>query len=156
MLNDPVDDPILDTAIAVRRAIARLNRRLRAEAREPGLEFGLSVAKNSVLGNIYRDGPITPGSLALAEGVQPQSLTRVLAELEESGYVLRRQDDADRRQFKLEITDRGREILHREATRRAVWLASAMNACLSGTEREVLRLAAQLMEKLAGAMVEEA
>ena len=87
-----LDDPNLEIAIAVRRAIARLNRRLRIEAREAGL----SVAKHSALGNIYRDGPITPGSLAAAEGVQPQSLTRVLAELEEAGYVLRRQDDEDR------------------------------------------------------------
>jgi DNA-binding MarR family transcriptional regulator len=116
---------------------------------------GLSVAKHSVLGNIYRDGPITPGSLAAAEGVQPQSLTRVLADLEEAGYVLRRQDEQDRRQFKLEITDQGREILQREAIRRALWLASAMNSSLSPTERELLRLAAQLMERLATVNLEE-
>jgi DNA-binding MarR family transcriptional regulator len=147
-----LDDPLLDTAIAVRRAISRLSRRLRTEAREEGL----SVAKHSALGNIYRDGPATPGSLALAEGVQPQSLTRVLAELEEAGYILRRQDEEDRRQFKLEITDPGRAILQREATRRAIWLASAMASCLSATEQELLRLAAQLMDRLAGARVEEA
>jgi DNA-binding MarR family transcriptional regulator len=109
----------------------------------------LSVAKRSILGHLYRDGPKTPGALAIAEGVQPQSLTRVFADLEESGFALRQQDELDRRQFKLEITPAGREILERDAGKRALWLASAMAACLSSTEQELLRLAAQLMDRLA-------
>ncbi len=91
---------LTDTAIALRRALTRLTRRLRTEAREPGL----SLAKHSILGHLYREGPATPGALAAAEGVQPQSVTRVLADLEESGHAFRRQDEFDRRQFKLEIT----------------------------------------------------
>lgn len=91
---------------------------------------------------------MTPGALADAEGVQPQSLTRVLADLEESAYVLRQQDEMDRRQFRLEMTPKGREILERDAKRRAVWLASAMTSLLTPTEQEFLYLAAQLMDRL--------
>ena len=92
---------------------------------------------------------MTPGALAAAEGVQPQSLTRVLADLEESVYVLRQQDEADRRQFRLELTPKGREALERDARRRAVWLSSAMASCLTPTEQQILRLAAELMDQLA-------
>lgn len=139
--------PTLDTAILLRRSLARLNRRLRAETREGGL----SVAKYSILGSLYLNGPTTPGALAVAGGVQPQSLTRVLAELEESGHLMRKQDEVDRRQSLLELTEQGREAVRQDATKRALWLASAMSSCLSGTEQELLGLAAHLMDRLADA-----
>lgn len=137
--------PALDTAIALRRALARLNRRLRTQ----GTETELSVAQHSLLGHLYRVGAMTPGALALEEGVQPQSLTRVLADLEESGHILRQPDPVDRRQSQLELTQKGREALERDARRRALWLASAMTSSLSPTEQELLRLASQLMDRLA-------
>jgi len=55
--------------------------------------LGLSATKHSILGQLYRCGPTTPKALAF--GVQPQSLTRVLAELEESSLVLRKQDKSE-------------------------------------------------------------
>jgi DNA-binding MarR family transcriptional regulator len=132
-------------ATDLRRNLARLNRRLRVEAREAGL----SVAKHSILGHLYREGPMTPGALAAAESVQPQSVTRVLAELESAGLTLRKQDEVDRRQFKVEITAKGLEILRREAQNRALWLASSMDSCLTSIEQEMLKLAALIMDKLA-------
>jgi DNA-binding MarR family transcriptional regulator len=137
----------LEIATDLRRSLARLNRRLRLEAREPGL----SVAKHGILGHLYRDGPKTPGALAAAEGVQPQSITRVLAELERSGLALRRQDEVDRRQFKVEITSEGRDLVQRDARKRALWLASAMDSCLTAIEQQVLRLAAQILDNLSNA-----
>jgi DNA-binding MarR family transcriptional regulator len=134
-----------EIAADLRRSLARLNRRLRLEARETGL----TVAKHSILGRLYRDGPTTPGALAAAEGVQPQSITRVLAELEYSGLALRRQDEIDRRQFKIEITPEGRELVQREARNRALWLATAMDTSLTVIEQEVLRLATKIMDKVA-------
>ena len=109
------------------------------------------MAKHNILGQLYRNGPKTPKVLALAEGVQPQTLTRVLAELEESGFVLRTQDELDRRQFKLEITSEGRQMVIRDAQNRAAWLASAMTTNLTALERDLLRLSIQLMDKLADA-----
>jgi DNA-binding MarR family transcriptional regulator len=135
----------LEIATDLRGSLAHLNRRLRREAGEKGL----SVAKHSILGHLYLDGPKTPGALAAAEGVQPQSITRVLAELEESGLVLRSQDETDRRQFRVEITLEGQELLQRDARGRAIWLAAAMDSCLTTVEQEVLRLAAQIMDKVA-------
>jgi DNA-binding MarR family transcriptional regulator len=135
----------LEIATDLRRNLSRLNRRLRTEAREAEL----SMAKHSILGHLYREGPMTPSSLATAEGLQPQSVTRVLAELEDAGLALRKQDEIDRRQFKMEITSKGQEILRREARNRALWLATSMESCLTKIEQEVLRLAAQIMDKLA-------
>jgi DNA-binding MarR family transcriptional regulator len=139
-----MDSSILELAAAFRLSLSRLNRRLRLEAREPGL----SVAKHTVLALLDREGPKTPGALAEAEGVQPQSLTRVFAELEDSGLVLRKRDKADRRQFLLEITSEGRKLIFRDAENRALWLASAINLRLNVIEQEMLRVSHALMQKL--------
>lgn len=135
----------LETAAALRRSLAGLNRRLRLETRASGL----SGTKHSILGQLYRAGSKTPKTLAINEGVQPQSLTRVLAELEDSRLVVRTQDESDRRQFKLEITAEGREHLIQDARNRARRLASAMDGSLTALEIDLLRLSIPLLDKLA-------
>jgi DNA-binding MarR family transcriptional regulator len=108
----------------------------------------LSGNKLVVLGHLYRNGSATPGGLAEAEGQKPQSLTRVFAELEEDGLVSRTRGEHDRRQVVLTITPRGVEALRRDIGERDAWLAGALGG-LSETERDVLRIAARLMGRLA-------
>jgi DNA-binding MarR family transcriptional regulator len=105
----------------------------------------------SVLGHLYRRGALTPGELAAADRLQPQSLTRVLAELERAGLAAREQDPADRRRYRIRLTDDGLAALIRDARPRDEWLAGAMERELSPVERELLRLAAPLLERLAEA-----
>lgn len=138
-------EEISNTAGNLRTSLARLNRRLRLQSRTTGL----SATKHSILGQLYREGPKNPKALALAEGVQPQSVTRALADLEAAGLVLRRQDEADRRQFQLEITASGRELIVQDARSRASWLANAMESELTAIERDLLRLSIPLLDKLA-------
>ena len=139
------DDELLDGAAQVRQGVIRLGRRLRAE-RSAG---ALSVNKLGVLSHLHRAGPATAGELAAAEHQRPQSLTRVFAELEREGLIARMRDGRDRRQSVLAITPAGATALARDMAERDAWLASAM-AGLSPTERQVLRLAGELMDRLAG------
>jgi DNA-binding MarR family transcriptional regulator len=134
------------SAAAVRRATTRLQRRLRSEG--PG--DGIAPAQLSVLGLLRRAGqPMTPGELATADGVQPQSTTRVLAELEQSGFVTRTRDVADARQYRIALTDAGEVALTADMRERDAWLAHAMVLELSPAERKVLTIAADLMERVA-------
>jgi DNA-binding MarR family transcriptional regulator len=142
-----VDDArVLAAAAEVRRGTARLARRLRAE-RSAG---ALSASKVGVLSWLHRAGPSTPGAVALAERQQPQSLTRVFAELERDGYLVRRSNEADRRGAVLELTERGRALLERDMSERDAWLAAAL-ADLTDIEVEMLRLAGILLDRLADA-----
>lgn len=141
------DTSSMAMAVRLQRSLSRLTRRLRLERRDRETSLG----RLSVLGHLHRDGPATPSTLAQREGIQPQSLTRLLADLETEGLALRRQTEHDRRQFLIEITPAGRELLQRDARHKAAWLAGAMAARLSTTEQELLGLAAQLMERLAEA-----
>ena len=48
--------------------------------------------------------------LAKAERLQPQSLSRLIAQLERDGLIKRRPGEQDRRTLILEITAAGREL----------------------------------------------
>ncbi len=139
-------DPLRATAAEVRRGATRLSRRLRAERPADAL----SVNKLSVLSHLYRNGPTTAGRLAAAEHQRPQSLTRVFAELEQEGLIFRSESAEDRRQCVLDLTAAGLRALGQDMAHRDAWLAAAL-AELSETEREVLRIAGNLMDRLADA-----
>jgi DNA-binding MarR family transcriptional regulator len=131
-------------ASTVRRGVLVLSRRLQAE-RSPQ---GLSLTKISLLGHLARRGDLTPGDLAAADRLRPQSVTRVLAELEEDGHIVRVRDQSDGRQRRLRLTTAGRAALGSDLRQRDVWLAGAMADVLSPTERDLLVLAAGLLERL--------
>jgi DNA-binding MarR family transcriptional regulator len=144
------EDELTRTAAqAARRGVISLGRRLRTERTPAGGE--LTMLELSVLGHLNRRGPMTPGDLAAADKVQPQSLTRTLAGLEADRLVSRQPDLTDGRRSLLGITQLGQDALRREMTQRDAWLATAMAAALTRTEIELLRLAGDLMERLADA-----
>jgi DNA-binding MarR family transcriptional regulator len=143
---------LLRAADALRRSLARLNRILR----KLRADHGVSAAKLSVLGRLHRAGAaLTAVDLARQEGLQPQSLTRIIAELDELGLVRRRPDDADRRQVLIEISEHGRELLAVDARAQNAWLAAAIDAKLTGTEQGLLALAIPLLDRLAESKASE-
>lgn len=91
---------------------------------------------------------MSAGALAAADHQQPQSLTRVFAELQSDGLINRTRDGHDGRQRVLELTQTGRQALALDMAQRDAWLDVAL-ADLTETEREVLLLAARLMNRLA-------
>jgi DNA-binding MarR family transcriptional regulator len=139
-----VSSDLLPAAATVRAGVQRLSRRLQAE-RSP---HGLSLTKISMLGHLARRGELTPGELAAADRLRPQSVTRVLAELESTGLVGRTLDVADRRQRRLFLTAAGRAALAADMRQRDEWLAQAMAEALTPTERDLLALAAGLLHRL--------
>lgn len=139
------EDPLLDAAISLRRGVMRLGQRLRAE-RPAGSQ---PLARLGVLAQLSRQGPASAGALAASAGVQPQTLTRTLAGLEHEGLISRQADPADRRRALLALTSTGREVLAADMQQRDSWLATAMASELTPTECGLLRLAGDLMERLA-------
>lgn len=132
-------------AVSVRRGVISLARRLRLERSASSL----TSLELGALGHLHRRGALTPGDLAALERVQPQSLTRTLAELERTHLVSRQSDPADGRRSLLAITDSGVTALRAEMAEREAWLAAAMTASLTTTEIELVRLAGPLLERLA-------
>lgn len=129
----------------LRASLSRLQRRLRAERGETGL----GPSRYGALACLYRKGPMSAGELAAEERLQPQSLTRVLAALEEQHLISRRTDEADRRRVQIEITPAGVDRLRTAVARQETWLADALSTRLTPIERDLMQLAIRLCDRLA-------
>ena len=135
-------------ATAMRISISRLARRLRVERLGlGGTETVISDIQLAALAALERHESMTPGELAEHEKVQPPSMTRVIAVLEERGLVRRAPHATDRRQVVLTVTPEGRDLVQRVRRRREAWLAQRLQE-LSPEERRILRDAAPILEKI--------
>jgi DNA-binding MarR family transcriptional regulator len=134
-------------ATALRISVSRLARRLRAERMALGLQPDLSDTQLGALATLVNHGPMTPGELAEHEKVQPPSMTRVIAVLDERSLVMRAPHSTDRRQVVLTVTDGGRDLVYQARRLREAWLARRLRE-LSPQERATLRAAAPILEKL--------
>ena len=112
---EPTDDEL---AARLRVAVTRLNRRLRQQSLA-----GLSPAQASALGSVNRLGTPTLGELALAEQVQPPTMTRLVASMETAGLLVRVADPVDRRVCRVRLTAEGRRALQRIRSLKNAYLA---------------------------------
>jgi DNA-binding MarR family transcriptional regulator len=130
----------------LRDAITRLNRRVR-QARPVG---DLTVTQLSALTSLELGGALTPRELADVERVQPPTMTKIVAKLEDRGLVLRSPHPTDGRQVILSATESGRAVLAHHERARDEWLATRL-AELTPEERDSLRRAAEILQKVARA-----
>jgi DNA-binding MarR family transcriptional regulator len=130
----------------VRDAITRLNRRVR-QTRPVG---DLTATQLNALTSLELAGALTPRELADVERVQPPTMTKIIAKLEERGLVRRSPHPTDGRQVILAATEAGRAVLAQFERARDEWLASRL-AELRPEERDTLRRAAEILRKLASA-----
>jgi DNA-binding MarR family transcriptional regulator len=135
-------------ATALRISVSRLARRLRVERIAQGsIHQVLSDTQLAALAALERHETMSPGELAEHEKVQPPSMTRVIAALEERNLVTRMPHPTDRRQVVLTVTAEGRDLVHQARRLREAWLAKRLQE-LTPQERATLRAAAPILEKL--------
>jgi DNA-binding MarR family transcriptional regulator len=135
-------------ATALRISVSRLARRLRVERLGlGGTELVLSDIQLAALSALDRHEAMSPGELAEHEKVQPPSMTRVIAVLEERNLLRRAPHPTDRRQVILTVTPDGRAVVDRVRRRREAWLAQRLRE-LSPEEQATLQAAAPILEKL--------
>ncbi|MFE9202750.1 MarR family winged helix-turn-helix transcriptional regulator [Micromonospora sp. NPDC007230] len=138
--------PPAQLAPQLRNAITRLNRRVR-QARPVG---DLTGSQLSALTSLNLAGALTPRELSDVERVQPPTMTKIVAKLEERGLVQRTPHPTDGRQVILAATEGGRAVLEQFERARNQWLADQL-AELTEEERDTLRRAADILQEIARA-----
>lgn len=113
--------PPAQVAGRLRLCATRLARRLRQEA-----ATGLTPSQLALLAVVERDGPLTLGALAESERVAPPTITRVVAKLEEAGFLVRERDARDRRVVRVAITPAARTLLAASRRRKTGWLTARL------------------------------
>jgi DNA-binding MarR family transcriptional regulator len=133
-----------DLAHDLRETVGRILRRLRAEPGPP-------IGQLAVLSRLDRDGPASISDLAAADRMRPQSMAQTVRDLEDAGLISRRPDPADGRRQLVELTDAGLETLLATRARREDWLTQALDRELDADQRDLLRRAVALLNRVADA-----
>jgi DNA-binding MarR family transcriptional regulator len=123
--------------------LSRQIRRQRVEGHD------LTANQLSVLGALGKNEALTIGELAAHEQVKPPSMTRIVSNMEEAGLVVRRPHETDKRQIVVELTEAAHALIHANRRRRDEWLQNKLKK-LTSEERDILRKAALVLERLAG------
>ncbi len=128
----------------LRIAVMRLARRLRTERASDAL----TPSQLAVLATLMREGPMSTGTIATAERVQPPSMTRILNALLSAGMVSRTPHPEDGRLVLYAVTEQARLLVKADRERRDQWLSQRLLS-LSPQEREVLDTAIPILNRLA-------
>jgi DNA-binding MarR family transcriptional regulator len=138
--------PTIDAALAseLRTTVMRLARRLRNQRTDDSL----SLSQLAALGTLSRHGALTPSELAAHERVQPPSMTRLLAKLEDAGLVTRTAHPTDGRQVLVAVSTEGLARIKADRRQRDAWLTQRMRD-LPVEDLEALRRAAAVLGRLA-------
>lgn len=135
---------VVDLATRLRPALLRLTRMVRNQR----VDMSVTLTQLSAMGSLRIHGPMSAGELATCEKVQPPSMTKVLANLEERGLVRREVHPTDRRQAIIAITAAGEQLLDSERRSRDAWLTRQLGS-LSADERTLLQRVIPILDKLA-------
>ena len=135
---------IAELASLLRPALLRLTRLVRIQR----VDMSVTLTQLSAMGTLRKSGPMSAGELANFERVQPPSMTKVLANLEERGLVRREVHPTDRRQAIIAITDEGVTLLDSERRSRDAWLTKQLGT-LTAEERALLQKVIPIFDKLA-------
>ncbi|GIE92388.1 MarR family winged helix-turn-helix transcriptional regulator [Actinoplanes regularis] len=128
-------------AAELRLVVGQLARRVRADDPTP-------PGVTAVIGLLGRQGPMTTSDLAAARQVRPQSMARTVSQLVEQGLAERGTHPVDGRKAPIALTPAGHAVLERERTRRADWLARAIEDTLSTGDQTALAHAVDLLRRL--------
>ena len=131
-----------ETAARLRRAVTRLNRRLRASSLG-----GVSPAQASMLASIENLKNPSLGELAVAEQVQPPSVTRLVRTMESSGLIACTADADDRRCTRVQLTALGRKEIAAIRRRKTEFIERTLQA-LGETDRRKAEELVTFLERL--------
>ena len=93
--------------------LARAHAIAREAADEALAEVGLTMKAYGALATLVSDGPVSQQRLSQRIGMDPATMVDVIDGLEKDGYIRRRRNPDDRREYALQTTAEGRELYKR-------------------------------------------
>jgi DNA-binding MarR family transcriptional regulator len=122
--------------------------KLKRRLREHGGRHDLTPSQVAVVLRLEQDGSATVSRLARAEGMRPQSMSAIVASLQEAGLVRGAPDPGDGRQTLMSLTSRCMKWLQEGRAARQDWLTTTISQRLSGQEQAKLQAALKLLTRL--------
>jgi DNA-binding MarR family transcriptional regulator len=107
----------------------------------------LSLTQAAVMARLDRSGPMTISDLARVEGIKPQSMGALIAEMNEEGLVERKPHPTDGRQVNIVLTARGATVRKSSKDAKRAWLSRAI-AQLEESDRQTLFASGEIIKRL--------
>lgn len=144
-----VDSELTDAVLTASRVLVAVAARSLAEH-----ETEVSLQQYRALVVLASRGPLRPVDLAEALGVDPSTATRLCDRLVHKRLISRRRRSADRREVRLDLSDRARSLLA-DVTERRRFEIGRIVAALPGDVRETLVGAFRAFGDAAGEVPDE-
>lgn len=129
--------------------IRAVHRVLKLRVREHGGSKDLTPSQVSVLVRLEKEGAATVSSLARAEGMRPQSMSEIVAPLQEAGFIGSSPDPDDGRQTLMSLTPKCVKWIQEGRAASHDWLTATISRKLSVHEQQKLLDALELLRRLA-------
>lgn len=126
----------LQFASELRSALNKLIKKLRKES-PTGQKF--SQTERSVMSSLHQNEVMLPSELAANEMITNQSMSQVLNNLFDRGYIIRIQSETDKRKVNISLSDEGEAIFLQFRHERDEWLLKAINSTCTAEEKELLK-----------------
>ena len=137
------DSDIAATADRLRLLVGKLRRKLQEQA-SPG---DFTPSQIAVVSRLLT-GPATLSELARAEGMRPQSMSAIIAALEQARLVSGAPHPTDGRQTVLSVTDSARASIEANRAAKNDWLSRSIASHYSDAERAELIRGIDLLARL--------
>jgi DNA-binding MarR family transcriptional regulator len=139
---------VFEIASALRGAVSDLHKRLRKQAYSAG---GLSITETFTLSYLYREGSLSPSELAEINKIRKQSMSQVLAHLEELKLIRRVVSKEDKRKVAISLSGAGEKMVEKTRYERDEWLAQAIRERLGEKELKMLAAVIPMLQQIADA-----
>jgi DNA-binding MarR family transcriptional regulator len=135
----------IQLATALRGLITLLVKKLRKES---ATGSKLSLTERSTMSLLYQHKRLMPTELATMEKITNQSMSAVLNNLDELGYITRTISETDKRKQLISLSKQGEKTLNLVRSERDEWLAKAIRESCTPEEQEWLWRAMIPLKKL--------
>ncbi len=123
-------------------------RKIKRHLREQGVHSDVTPSQVSVVLRLEESGSATVSGLARAEGMRPQSMSAVIAPLQEAGLIGGVSDPNDGRQTLMRLTPKCLKWLKEGRAARQDWLTTRISQKLSVREQEKLQASLGFLMRL--------
>ncbi|HKC67632.1 MAG TPA: MarR family transcriptional regulator [Bacteroidia bacterium] len=107
-----------------------------------------SMTETETIGHLYRNPALLPTELAALTRVKTQSMSQILAKLEEQAIIKRTPSKKDKRKVYISLTPFGKKMVLQTRYERDEWLKDIIETSLTEKEKELLVKVLPVLNKL--------
>ena len=135
----PANGPDADDLSAIVQGLRRVTRAIELYSQDVQRSFGFTGPQLWALKNLLRDGPLTPGQLAVSLAVDQSSVSGLLKRLEQKGLITRTRAAEDLRSVRIHLSPAGRTLAQRAPQAAQGRLLHALNGMSRSRVRSLRR-----------------